>query len=240
MYKMNNYNNQTPKPFSIWQTICYSFVIMCYIIISMVFSTIIYYLITHICGLEFNIDNLDSNGLFKFLSTLLYTVIGTLIIVKLIKRCKGWTVKKYLGLNIPKFKLVLFWCVIVVLIFVAETIIEYYFQIPDCNEEWKGMQYFPFAVISTTILTPIIEEIFFRGFIFRRIWNSKLGLIGAIIIPSLIWTFCHWRYPLIIKMMLFASGILFGIARIHTKSIYTPIIMHILWNSMCLIYIAIS
>jgi uncharacterized protein len=89
----------------------------------------------------------------------------------------------------------------------------------------KALLWFAFIVAS-----PLSEEIIFRGFLFKGIQSSSVGTIGAVIITSIGWTALHAQYDLYGMGTILASGLLLGIARLRTNSIFIPIIMHSISN----------
>lgn len=79
------------------------------------------------------------------------------------------------------------------------------------------------------IITPIIEEILYRGIIFNLLLK-KYSVNISLIVSSLIFAFVHLRF--IGFGYLFLYGLLFGFAYYKTKSIFTPIIIHFVINLM--------
>jgi hypothetical protein len=76
------------------------------------------------------------------------------------------------------------------------------------------------------VVAPIFEEIFFRGFLFQGIRYSRLGPIGAIGITSFFWAVIHLQYDIYGIATIFAHGLLLGIVRFKTDSIYLLMVMH--------------
>ncbi len=72
----------------------------------------------------------------------------------------------------------------------------------------------------------MFEEIFIRGFLFQGIRYSRLGSIGAIVITSLFWAVLHVQYDVYGITTIFALGLLLGIVRLKTDSIYLLMVMH--------------
>ena len=85
-------------------------------------------------------------------------------------------------------------------------------------------------VLAVAVLGPIAEELIFRGFLFTRLAQTKLGAAGAIALTAIVWGMIHYTYtPAEISLLVFA-GVLLGLARCQTRSVITPMLMHILWN----------
>jgi membrane protease YdiL (CAAX protease family) len=93
-----------------------------------------------------------------------------------------------------------------------------------------------FAII---IAAPLFEEIFFRGFLFKGFQHSKIGVKGAVLLTSLIWTAIHLQYSFYELSQIFVLGIIFGIARHKTQSLYTTLAMHSVHNLIATIEVAV-
>jgi uncharacterized protein len=89
--------------------------------------------------------------------------------------------------------------------------------------------------IATIIFAPILEEVFFRGFLFKGFWQSRIGIIPTILLMSIAWAILHYEYGLLSLVALFIFGIFLGIARYRTNSIWTPLLMHAIWNTIALL-----
>ena len=96
--------------------------------------------------------------------------------------------------------------------------------IPDDNNELptKSILFIVYGII----LAPLIEEIFFRGFLFYRI-KSKIGLKSGIIISSLIFALLHFDLN-IIGRVIFAM--LAAILCLETNNLINSIVLHIINN----------
>lgn len=86
-----------------------------------------------------------------------------------------------------------------------------------------------FYFFLMVIVTPIIEEILYRGIIFN-LFLKKYSVIISITLSSLIFALIHLKFIGI--GYLFLYGLLFGFAYYKTKSLFTPILLHVLINFM--------
>lgn len=88
--------------------------------------------------------------------------------------------------------------------------------------------------ITICILTPIGEEMLFRGFLFKSFSNllSPKNEMITVFITSFLFTMLHFQYNIYILFFIFVLGIILGIARMKTSTILTPILMHIIYNSL--------
>jgi len=86
--------------------------------------------------------------------------------------------------------------------------------------------------VATVIFASFFEEVLFRGFIFVGLLRSKLGVAGAIALTSLVWALLHLQYDLFVMFTICVMGIVMGVTRYKTGSLWSTIIVHSLWNAM--------
>ena len=67
--------------------------------------------------------------------------------------------------------------------------------------------------------------------------RSRLGVPGAILTTSLVWSAIHLQYDFYGCTTIFASGLVPGYARYHSQSIIPPIIMHALMNLVAILQV---
>ncbi len=91
------------------------------------------------------------------------------------------------------------------------------------------------TAFSVSILTPILEELLFRGFILGMLlkcYNEKV----AILLSAIIFAIVH--EPVAIGMA-FGGGLIYGWLRVRTGSIVPSTLTHIFWNSFVSIIVII-
>lgn len=92
------------------------------------------------------------------------------------------------------------------------------------------------AFVSAAIISPLYEEIFYRGFLYRWL-RTRIGMRGAIFLSSLIFTIVH--IPTYNAMPVnFLSGIVFAWAYERTNSIWPAVIVHGLVNGVAVVLTA--
>ena len=62
------------------------------------------------------------------------------------------------------------------------------------------------------------------------ILRSRLGSMGALMIPATVWALMHIQYNVYSVVQIFVAGILLGVARLKTQSLYPTLAMHSLMN----------
>lgn len=85
-----------------------------------------------------------------------------------------------------------------------------------------------FALLSALILAPIIEEIVYRGLIFK-IFSKASNPAIAIVMSALFFGIAHWN-PLQ-SSYAFLVGLVLAYSYYKTKSIWVPIFLHCSYNS---------
>ncbi|MCG9128626.1 CPBP family intramembrane metalloprotease [Candidatus Poribacteria bacterium] len=85
------------------------------------------------------------------------------------------------------------------------------------------------SIFNLTIITPIFEEFFFRGILLTR-WSIKWNTSKAIFVSSILFGILHSD---IIGKILF--GYVLAILYIKTRSLYVPICIHIINNTIAII-----
>jgi membrane protease YdiL (CAAX protease family) len=80
------------------------------------------------------------------------------------------------------------------------------------------------------LLAPAVEEIFFRGLVFRFIERTRLGANAAVVLAAALFAALHVQYFGLELLQVFADGIWFGLARKSSRSVPLCILMHALGN----------
>jgi membrane protease YdiL (CAAX protease family) len=87
--------------------------------------------------------------------------------------------------------------------------------------------------IEILIVIPIVEELFFRGILFRG-FRNKYGQKSAIIFSSILFALIHIELNSVTAVSKILSAFSLGILQcyvvIYTKSLKIAILIHVLWN----------
>lgn len=109
--------------------------------------------------------------------------------------------------------------------------------VDDFTRLMSGSKHLGIAII-TVLLAPFLEEIIFRGYLFKVLRSTWLGFSGTLLITSMLFTLIHaGQYNVIILSQLFIFALILGIAREKTGSIYTPWLLHGLNNLVATIVV---
>ena len=96
-------------------------------------------------------------------------------------------------------------------------------------------------IFGAIILAPIAEELLFRGLILNILLKKKINIHWAILIQACFFVVLHnFTYENTLSSNIgivqsLVDAMLFGYARVYTKSIYTPITMHITGNTIAIL-----
>ena len=94
--------------------------------------------------------------------------------------------------------------------------------------------------IAIVITAPFFEEIFVRGFLLEGLRQSRIGNTWAIVLTSFAWSILHVQYGVFDLVIIFIGGVLLGIARIKTGSIWGCILIHAMNNLVSMIETAMA
>lgn len=94
--------------------------------------------------------------------------------------------------------------------------------------EERSVPFLLYATVFATVCGPIMEEIFFRGFMYSAL-KKKTGVIGAIIASSFIFSILHTNVTGFLPIMIL--GALLAYLYERTGSLVPSITMHIIHNT---------
>jgi membrane protease YdiL (CAAX protease family) len=86
-------------------------------------------------------------------------------------------------------------------------------------------------LLSGVIIAPLGEELIFRGFVYRGLSESRVGVPGAIVISSAIWAAIHTQYDLFYMSVIFALGVALAFVRYKSGSVALVFVLHALVNA---------
>jgi hypothetical protein len=154
-----------------------------------------------------------------------------IVIVILGVKLRGRSLREVLGLFPPRASQAALWMAI----YLA------WMLLTDLFMNWRGPWDFSgwarssmivnvLRVLAVCILGPIAEELIFRGALYYRFSQTRLGPTVTIVILAAIWAVIHIAYTPGVIAVIFVGGLLLGFARRQTGSVILPILMHIAWN----------
>jgi len=190
------------------------------------------------------IENLNSaEGLVLTLSVFASAIVGVGLIIVIVKVRKSVTIAEYLSLRKITRKTVLALLAlsagIIILsdclsLILGRPIIAEYMVNAYSTIAWPALLW-----VAVAFFAPAFEETFFRGFLFVGLRQSRIGIAGTIVLTALIWTLFHIQYGVYGMATIFVLGIVLGIARHKTESLWSPLLMHVFVNSVAMLQLAL-
>ena len=90
----------------------------------------------------------------------------------------------------------------------------------------KAAGVLPLLWLSTVVVAPVTEELFFRGFLHRGWAPSWLGVSGTIVVTAALWAVLHQQYNILGILFIFVMGLIFGWMRQRSGSTLLPMVLH--------------
>lgn len=92
-------------------------------------------------------------------------------------------------------------------------------------------------VIAVAVAAPVMEEIVFRGFLYRGLSESRLGVAGTIVLTSVVWALMHFDRNAAAIIDRALHGVAWGWLRWYTGSTATTIACHVANNGFAVVLI---
>ncbi len=177
--------------------------------------------------------------LLAYLPMMGVTLLFLVIPVRMRKFGYGW----YMGLTRTQVK----WYVLGLAAIVGFLVVEEgaMFLADRAAPEWMGEVWATcdsvlLLLAVVVIAAPVSEEMLFRGFLFRGLAATRLGVWPAIAISSLLWTVVHVQYGLPELTSIFLAGLMLGWIRHASGSIGPAIAMHMAMNLISTVMFALT
>lgn len=235
-----------PEPWGLLATIAWGVAGFC-IWFAVQFAVILGYVMTHPeTGDAAVMQAMATNG---FLLALVTIVAGPawIAVTAIAARWRGWRVADYLALVAPRRSEFAFGFACMAALLIAFDVLTYATGrdvVPTFMlESYKTARASGSLVLfflAVVIIGPVTEEIVFRGFLFRGLNASFLGLAGTLIVTSVAWALMHVQYDWLIIVQIFLIGLLLGWLRWASGSTLLTITLHVLANFVATIQAAIK
>jgi membrane protease YdiL (CAAX protease family) len=162
-------------------------------------------------------------------------------------RWRGWRARDYLALVQPRKSEIAFGIACMAALLVGSDLLTVMlgrdvvptFMVEAYKSARTGGSLVIFS-LAVVIVAPISEEIAFRGFIFRGLSASWLGVSGTLIATSAAWASMHVQYDAYTLAQIFLIGLLLGWIRWASGSTLLTIMLHMLANLTACIQEAIK
>jgi membrane protease YdiL (CAAX protease family) len=236
-------SEKEPSPWGFWATIGFSCLVILVLLVVQAVVAIAFIVVMKAQHTDMDPHSLGSNGLLLAIATCVSmppTIAVSLLFAKLRKNI---TIKEYFCLYKPEQGQYIKWSLATLMLALCSDAVTIMLGRPVLPkfvvDAYTTAHFAPLLWFAMIIAAPLAEETIFRGFVFKGIQKSRIGSIGAILISSVGWAALHTQYDLYGVGTIFVSGLLLGIARSRSNSIYVPILMHALWSLIATIEVAI-
>jgi hypothetical protein len=172
-------------------------------------------------------------------------IAGLLLIRLAIGRRRGLDFASYLDLRPVRHLALLPWLIVLMVYFGLFVILPEVTMARDGLGSGLSTGGTFFYFVTAVTMAPLFEEMLFRGFIFSGLAHSRLGVAGAILLTTIMWTSVHrhftvaWFDEVYGLAVIFGAGLILAVARVRTGSLYTSIALHSAWNATLLLTDAI-
>jgi membrane protease YdiL (CAAX protease family) len=225
--------NTEPRPWGFWATLGLGLFATLAGLIAMIAFTVIW-MLTH----QLRVPDAE-NAIYDHLASIVgwVTAIVVLVIAIALKKCRQ---RDYFGFRAVSRSDLLLGLVCLAGLTAVETAADAWLGLGDGSfmesfyRDAKLGGALPLLWINLVIVAPVTEELVFRGFLHRGWATSRLGVVGTVILTSLMWALLHQQYSWVGIFFIFCSGLLFGWLRQRSGTTLT-IGLHALGNLLCVV-----
>lgn len=178
-------------------------------------------------------------GLAVALATIISAPFGIGLTFIAIQR-QGYPIREYLDFTGVSKKEYGKWTFIAVLVIIGFYILDHILNRPIPSvliETYRTSVYPPLLWLAVVVMAPFFEEIFFRGFLYKGLSRMRSKEMGAVLLTALLWAVIHTQYETYEIMQVFVLGLVLGLSRWKSKSIYPPLFLHFMVNLIATIQI---
>jgi len=179
-------------------------------------------------------EEVGGQGATLGLSTTVSGLAAGLLVLLAIRLRRGISVADYLDLRPVSWRLLGVWLLVAVVSSVIYDLVWPLFKVDAVPEfmldAMRSGGRSPWLWIGVVVVGPVFEEMLCRGFLLTGWRSSVLGAWGAVILISLLWALAHQQYGMLEMLWVFLLGVVLGVARLRTGSLWAPIAMHVAVN----------
>ncbi|MFC1942868.1 lysostaphin resistance A-like protein [Chloroflexota bacterium] len=230
-----------------WATAGFGFVVILIFVIAQVLVVGVFVVVKMVSDPSIELSQVvntfsDNLGLIIALATCISAIvcIGFIILFVIVRR--GARIKEYLGLRPITGMVVLVSLAITIVYIVLSSLLGTLLERPvsELLADAYSTSVWPVLLwVAIVIFAPVFEETLFRGFLFEGFRQSRIGVAGVIGLTAAAWALLHIQYGIYEIVVIFIFGIVLGIFRLKTGSLWSPLIMHAFFNLIAMIELAL-
>ncbi|WP_342570837.1 type II CAAX endopeptidase family protein [Paenibacillus sp. FSL R5-0749] len=194
-------------------------------------------------GYEEWLDNTLYSGTLTGL-TIAITLLTGLYLVGLRPKKLSWREVGVKGFSVRDWWRIVLWLLLLIILSVMAVYLTSFLGNTVDNSKTESLQQnvtlftIVIGIVSAGFVSPLYEEIFYRGFIYRWL-RTRIRMKWAIVISALIFTLAH--FPTINAMPVnFISGVVFAWTYERTGSVVPGMIVHGAFNTIAVVLTAMS
>ena len=220
-------------PWGFWATIGLAAVVVMMQVFIVAMLTMVYTLLVR--GTDGS--ELPANGLFLSVMFLVSAPpCSALIVLFAWLRHKQYPLVEYLGLRRPRVRTIVGWVGVGVALVLAGDALSYAAGQPVVPpfmvDVYTTSVFPPLLFLTLIVLGPALEELLFRGFLLEGMRRSCVGPVVALVLTSALWAATHTQYNVYGIASIFVYGLLLGVTRLRTNSLWTCFAMHAVTNAL--------
>ncbi len=226
------------RPWGFWATTGFGAIMTVVYFVLIIIIVVVFVIAMKVGNPQVEIEQigtqLEESGFLMSVSSMILTP-PVIVMCLVFAWCrKGMQVSDYLALRRPNVRQLLIWLGVLVGFMIVSDSLTLIIGRPIVHESmvtaYETSVLPPLLFFVIIVCAPLSEEILFRGFLFKGWKSSPIGPVGATILTSLLWAIIHVQYDWYGITTIFVGGLMLGAARIHTRSIWVPILMHAVMN----------
>lgn len=196
-------------------------------------------------GLTAAIRNVESSlGSIVTAALVLEVLVCIPVMISFVKLRGSLSFREYVGLKSFRAKALLVWLPVNLAYLVLAEVIRQVFNIPQSQNDltlYSTSAWHLLFFVAIVVFAPAFEEVLFRGFMFRG-YAGSIGPVSATILTAAMWATLHISSGIVIYdiAVIFVGGLLLGIARWKTGSLWITLAMHAFWNLLAFITLALA
>jgi membrane protease YdiL (CAAX protease family) len=234
--------NTCPRPWGPWATLGWT--LLCVLVlIAIQFAVLLVFVTIRLArGAEPKFDDLATSGNVVTIGTLASTtaVVG---LVALLVHLRRYPIRDYLALCWPPARSALIAFASLAVVLFCSDLLSYTLGrplVPDVMVDLYRKAWLPGLLLALVVLAPVGEETLFRGFLYKGIADSRAGPIAAIITSAIAWAPLHFQYDWYGVVTIAVMGLLLGVIRHATGSLYLTMLLHALANAVATLEIVVK
>jgi CAAX protease family protein len=171
--------------------------------------------------------------------TNILSMLAATVVLAFAAHWRGPSAGIYLGLVWPRWHQFLIALGAFAALYLALLGAEHFFPpkvetLPDRIVQYRALLDHPAQLVLywlvAAVTAPIFEEIIFRGFLQQGWSESRIGVVAALVLSTLLFVQAHTQYDLRGLLDVFAIGLALGLTRWWSGSTLLAIMMHAGWN----------